>query len=225
MNEVEALKDKVICTGAVHFRANLESLEVARCIGRIIQDPISGAPVDLINNSEQSRRNLRHLSFGCSETELPFHTDYPNLNTPPRFVLLRCINEGPTSIATQYVSLSKFSRSPLAEKLVNEPWLVQTREGRWKPCRIVVFNREGLIQIRFSSNVMRPFFPKRSELSALSMTAHELFPTSKFSLKRGDYLLIDNWSGLHRRTIMQESATGLQPQSGSNRVLERVLIG
>ena len=187
-------------------------------------DPITRLSVDLINNSEHSRGNASHLSFAFSESELPFHTDYPNLDIPPRFVLLRCIDEGALSIATEYVSLSKFLCTSLSEKLLNEPWLMQTKTGRWKPCRIAAFNREGLLNIRFSSNIMRPFFPKRSSLSNLSMAAHKLFPVLRFVLKRGDYLLIDNWSGLHRRTNALENTTELKQVDGKSRVLERVLI-
>lgn len=224
MSEVYSLKDAVTLAGAIRFQAEAGILEIAQHVGQIVKDPISGCFIDRLSNSHQSRTNSRHLSFGYDKSELPFHTDYPNLDIPPRFVLLRCISEGWPLAATQYAWLSKFAQSPLAEKCVTEPWLVQTRLGRWKPCRIVRSVGRGLTQIRFSTNVMRPFFKNRSELIALSSNANKIFPTLEFQLKRGEYLLLDNWAGLHRRTLVGEDVTLPKHIHNKNRVLDRVLI-
>lgn len=207
------------------FRAEAETLDIAKHLDTIIRDPVNGSQVDVISNSVESRKNPNHLSFECPESELSFHTDYPNLDTPPRFVLLRCVSEGRQPIATQYVSFINFRHRKLAETLLREPWLMQTRAGRWKPCRVLGFSEHGAPLVRFSSNVMRPFFPRSSELCALATGAHEYFPVREFILTCGDFLLLDNWSGLHRRTAASAYESGSHFNGTTHRVLERVLLG
>lgn len=224
MSSISDIKRSLISDGVVAFNSSEPLCDVAQRIGKIIKDPVSGKHLDIISNSKMSRSNPKHLSYGYDSAKLPFHNDYPNMAVPPRIVLLRCLEEGSVPIETQYVSLKSCKSSDIFGALIREPWLIRSGLSRWKRTKVVSYVSGGEILVRFSSNVMKPFFPKKSTLHILGDFADHYFTKKVFVLKAGECLLMDNWSGLHRRMIHKNKGISVYDDK-KNRVLERALIG
>lgn len=224
MNNLYRIKNEAVLKGAVHFNSNICIQDIATRIGNVIKDPVNGKIIDRLKNDLRSRSCPKYISYGQPKSETPFHTDYPNLFTPPKFILLQCVCEGSLPISTQYVHVAR--GNPLFNNaLICEPWLIKKCTGRWQRCKVMVTSFRNAPLIRFATNIMRPMFPKSSVLTKLATQAADYFPAHHFQLKAGDYLLINNHAGLHRRTLSVGSEMGNQCREESDRVIDRVLIG
>lgn len=219
MSSLGDLRRQVIREGAVCFSFNGDISELAKNLGEIVPDPVTGRHVDIITNSKESRTNPSHLSFLMKSTELSFHSDYPDLIYPPRFILLRCVEED-LNIQTQYAHVNITNEGRLIELMAHEPWLIH-RNGRWNAAKVLTHCGSYDWLVRFAANVMRPMFPGTSGLVQLANNAGALFNTVSFVLQKNDCLFLDNWRGFHRRTKVIGSPDVAPSRP---RVLERVLL-
>ena len=189
----------------------LENL-LSRRLDHIIEEPLK-------EPTEQTPHNW--LSFGRSPQYLPLHTDYPNLSLPPRFIFLECLSCGRLPVETVAFD---FSRNRISihqlSILKSEAWVVTC--GIRKRTVRVISSEKGEFCVRFAENVMRPRFPKSSEvLRTIGLISLEQKPWSKVLLP-GECLIIDNWRMMHGRREAELIPSNWHP--GERRTISRTLL-
>lgn len=197
-----------------HDEAPLE--ELASSLGEPIRvfasDPI---PERLLVPNPHSVRGW--LSYGQLLGFLPFHTDCPHFELPPRYLLLRLVCSG--SVSCETVLADPLSRLPERTLLTESPWLRSSPSGRQKSCRILERTPHGPI-LRFDDVSMRPAFGRHEVCRSLLLQACTSSIIFQRELKKGETLVVDNWRLMHaRRLIGVSEGPILVP-----RVVERVLV-
>lgn len=198
-------------------------LEEQRARGTVISDPISGCEIDNLHTSNVSLRKPRNLSVGYPSSELPLHTDYPNLGLPPRFVCLFAIapdasNETTVFPIHQFIA-AKEGRQFFKRQL-QEPIKLRSLNGKSSVMRICEISGSGLL-VRYSWNCMEPFFKKGRWVFDYLNELPEMFPTylETFVLKEDEVLIIDNFRCLHGRR-----SSIAKPKTVSSRIVGRILL-
>jgi hypothetical protein len=162
------------------------------------------------------------LSHGHHPSFMPMHTDYPDFETPPHYVLLECLNVGAEPVQTVFCDVAKkaFVHKD-RDYLLNDPWLIVAGARRGKITRILESDRDtGDLRIRYAKNVMRPFYKESKSFNALVGLIDEIGSRSIF-LNIGEAVVFDNWRLMHGR-ICAPSNSGWKP--GPGRVLQRLMF-
>jgi hypothetical protein len=162
------------------------------------------------------------LSFGQPISFMPIHTDYPDFDTPPRYVLLECLSAGASPVQTVFFDIAKKAfEQRSCGSLLNDPWLIVAGKRRGKIVRILESDREtGDLRIRYAENVMRPFYKAAQSASVLVNLINEAQSTG-IILEIGEAVVFDNWRLMHGRNLGLSSSRWKQ---GSGRELRRIMF-
>jgi len=158
-------------------------------------------------------RYSSHYGMG----NFPLHTDLAHWLKPPRYLVLRCI-VGSASVVTNI-----FPSSILVENLgantINRA-VVKLRRNTIQSanCLLPVLFSDGDVQaIRWDSLFLVPMNGKSQEIyDYLNSGSPESEVIGKKLVNSGDTLIIDNWTVLHGRSMVDEL--------DRNRLIERVYL-
>lgn len=213
------LEDLLGSHGVVTFRWEGNILTIARRFGRIMRDPPSGRLIDHIRIRERVPRSW--LSNSRKAGALTAHTDYPELATPPHYVLLRCVRDGLQKVRTFYADCRAAIDSELSDfPLFSEMWIHSNGVGRLVRRPICAVSREKRdFVIRFAENASRCVYGNTYAYDALVRCVGD---AAIWSIVLGEYqcVIFDNWHGMHWRDA-EEASRNLRV---SERIVERVLI-
>jgi hypothetical protein len=162
----------------------------------------------------QSSKNKYSGVFGTKI--FPFHTDLAHWETPPRYMMLRCIS-GFKEVTTNLLPLSVIENS-FDKNIINFSLVtVRRKTSNQKICPMpIIFEKNNNKFIRWDSLFLEP-------LNEDANTFYSIFNSNNWSKKdiksfclenKGDLLVIDNWKILHSRSEVPDSAV--------NREIERV---
>ncbi|POE05760.1 TauD/TfdA family dioxygenase [Pectobacterium odoriferum] len=163
-------------------------------------------------NKNGSNKNTYSGIFGMDE--FPFHTDLSQLNRPPRYLFLRCIN-GAKNVKTNILPLeiiaSKFDEGKLNKCILKQREKLLPNNPL--PLKLIFDDQF----IRWDSIFLRPA-NKHAEDFYTWMTQKNWSGIEKNCtlLNKGDSLIIDNWKVLHSRSSVSEE--------DKSRVIERVYL-
>lgn len=143
--------------------------------------------------------------FGLSE--FPLHSDYAHWETPPRYLMLRCI-EGDSTVDTYLLPSSRLFDG--TDDFISRAVVVPRRKhSSHSICTLpVVFSRQGVTGTRWDFLFLKPVNSaavRTSELvtSQLNKSVDRINLLDPF-----DTLIIDNWRILHGRTFVPTQAMG-----------------
>lgn len=146
----------------------------------------------------------------------PFHSDMAHWQSPPRFLMLRCV-VGDASVQTLVADSHELSEQ-IGERLL---WRAIVRPRRPVSGRLPLLRLlekpTKLSKFRWDPLYLSPASPAGVE-GMKSVNDHiNLIPVEKFSLKEsGDTLIVDNWRMLHSRSNVDVS--------NLTRVIDRVYL-
>ena len=189
--------------------AGVHCLALARQLGKPVATRGRGL-VDVLVPQVSSQAKPRSLSAQTGAGPQPWHVDLSHCTEPARYLVMSCLREGqaqaPTELLDRNAFLSQWARSDAS----SEPFLV--RSGRRSFYGTIL---EGSKQfVRFDPGCMHGVTKRAKELMR-RLLEEAPPPTYVHQWVAGDFLLIDNWRLLHRRTDAGESL---------NRMLLRVTV-
>lgn len=214
---VESLKVRAVAI----LKGDIDKGVLSNALNTLANRPLTLSASDFLGEPNSlTPRNW--LSYGRESYDLPLHTDYPDYEVPPRFVLLKCHTVGKFPIETIFYDVGKEALThPELQTLLNEPWLTTGGIEKSRVIRLLeVDSNNGVPLLRYASNVMRPFFPTSSSGRRILTEIVNATCPIRIVLLPGDIVLWDNWRVLHGRQIA--SATPGAWQVGTERVLERL---
>ncbi|SRR5260370_849737 len=160
----------------IHDVASDRLLDLAWALGQPEPDPREGVLVKDIRPQPKELANTNTLSSRYGMGAFPFHTEAAYLPTPPRFLLLYCVDPGDGGRPTVLLDGRKLlSRMPSHHR--QGTWLV--RAGR-RPflTHALCVNPPGEIRIRYDKECVFPRGPAaRSEEHTISQFLSEAVPT------------------------------------------------
>lgn len=193
-----------------------------------ILDPIAHEQIDVIDTGVSAKPN-GFLSRGRPPHDLGLHTDYPNMDTPPRYIALSASGTN-RSVDTVVFRMVDFEKSKRATNLIRqlEEYICTIRllSGRRSTCRILERQSDG-IYLRYAWNCMSPLFAEARDVFEAVQTLDTAFPefVERIQLGEGEIVIVDNARCLHgrRRSIVMEGSER-DKISQTPRVVRRVLL-
>lgn len=200
------------------FECVQDTLTCARSIGQVV-DIATLAPAYRVQEVQKLQPRARASS--CAEKyygnfgldEYPAHTDLAHWNVPPRYFLLRACTGSP--FVQTHVYRSSDLRELLPKKLIDCALFVPRKTNHAVvPLQMAVM-RTAEFSIRWDSLFIHP-------LNNCAKACAEILTSDEFInrrinislIRKGDTLIIDNWTTLHGR--------GQVPASEASRMIDRV---
>ena len=196
-----------------NYHSALSLAQVAKTIGKLSAVSGLGRPHEIKPTREaDSSPNFYSGNFGLDE--FPMHTDMAHWATPPRFMILRCI-QGDDSVSTRVVSISKALEGIRQSTIMRATFKPRKRKKGRLTLLPFCCERDGTWLYRWDQVFIKPTNQSADEVAdQLSNVGSE---AQSFSLSSaGDTLVIDNWRTLHGRSPV--------PNSALDRVIERVYL-
>jgi hypothetical protein len=184
---------------------------VARRLGDVLSLP--GLPtVQKLTPHSESKKSLATYSGNFGMGDFPMHTDLAHWATPPRYLLLRCVEPG-SSVFTTIHNI---------ESLLNGETPDRLRRALFRP-RKRTNNCLGLLPLydgtlyRWDSLFLVPVSASASQIKERMLSQIAQRQPTKISLSKAtDCLLVDNWRMLHGRSAV--------PASENNRIIDRIYL-
>ncbi|MBX8609505.1 TauD/TfdA family dioxygenase [Pseudomonas cichorii] len=194
--------------------------EIARMVGSVldvekiaVNHKISTVQTLKPRETMNAKSNTYSGTFGLGE--FPLHTDYAHWDTPPRYLILRCL-EGASSVSTLLLPSSVLFNK--AEDYIVRAVLAPRRKHpNQSICTMpAVFFRSGIMGLRWDSLFLKTVNEAAVKIGELVKTVsyHSVEPI--FLSEPCDTLIIDNWRTLHGRSSV--------PPQGQSRNIERVYL-
>ena len=160
-----------------------------------------------------AKSNTYSGTFGLGE--FPLHTDYAHWETPPRYLMLRCL-EGTASVSTYLLPTSLLLIE--AEEYIARAVLAPRRKHPEQPiCTMpVVFSRSRVMGLRWDFLFLKPVNVAAVKTGELVKSLFERSVETIHLSEPHDTLIIDNWRILHGRSSV--------PPQAKNRRIERVYL-
>lgn len=146
------------------------------------------------------------MSSKIGTNEQPPHTDRAHIPTPPRFVVLRCIEPGEGSCPTNLwaVDEAKLS-SDRPAVLTSLQWVFCDGRNAAFYAPILEWT-QGHLRIRFDPCCMQPASFCSDTVTHAEQTIKQYTQRAIIHWQAGALLVIDNWRCLHARAIGAERA-------------------
>lgn len=128
----------------------------------------------------------------------PFHTDSAFEPTPPRYVVLYCVDPGEAECPTNLLSIDMCG--PIADEtsLTRQFWIF--RGGRNSPFYAPIVEKvNGISRLRFDPLCMKPTSKNQMRESEVEGLLKLRSQSSSVTWDKNDMLTIDNWRCLHAR--------------------------
>lgn len=218
------LSDELHEVGICELDGNVPIVELASRLGKPGPSFVGGDVVDFLQIGG-SPHHPNWMSSVYRGAFLPFHTDCPYFNPPPRFAILRCNDVGDDSVVTRFIdmqlALNELSDS-FTELLVREPWFAYRSPSVRSLMHVATRLTNDQFMIRWDPHSMRPMLPISAKAQTVidTICADSVFRDVTWS--RGKTLVWDNWRFLHGRTKVGKG--DLDPQAKNKRTLSRVLV-
>ena len=166
----------------------------------------------LPTDATEAAENTYSSRYGRSA--FPFHTDYANWTTPPRYILMRSVG------ATHTVPTIVLDSSCLPSELTPDLRAACFRARAWSTgfaCNVLSQCRRVTL-FRWDPHTMNPLDSFARTTAASLVGVFDKLPTASSAIPwedAGRVLLLDNWRVLHARPDASNT---------SGRCLERVLV-
>jgi L-asparagine oxygenase len=189
-------------------------LDFARTLGPITVDRRHPEAMRRISPQSESQAEPNTLSSRFGFGAFPFHTDAAHWRTPPRFVLLLCLDPGSSGRRTRLIDTATLGDPRSREVLGEGVWKAAHR--RPFLCRLI--ERSGtMVRWRYDPACLVPWSPSAIRASTVVPELISSSAVLDINWKVGDLLCLDNWRILHARS-------GTTVQDG-DRCLARILVG
>lgn len=214
MNDCQSLIEDGF-TFLPELRPNATTISVAESLGVVASIP-SMPTVYAIRPrlQHEAPRNVYSGNFGLGP--FPFHTDLAHWHMPPRYILLRCLHPAAqvcTPVLHQEIALTGIS-SIAVRRALYQPR--RKLDGRSSLLRLIQTTKATSL-FRWDDVFLNPANEEAIEVAnRLRSIQPERTGVQIFLKKRGDTLLLDNWSVLHGRSGV--------PGNSVNRLIERVYL-
>ena len=194
--------------------------DLAGKVGTILeierQLPNSGiGTVQQLRPRKSSNELMNQYSGIYGLGEFPFHSDLAHWFTPPRYLMLRCI-QGSKDVTTNLLPLLDFEKI-FKKNLLKLALVVPRRKSKAQTiCPMPVkFKGTETDGIRWDLTFLQPVNDSAREAYQIMSTTswHDLMISACLQ-SAGDTLIIDNWKMLHNRSRV--------PEESENREIERV---
>lgn len=203
-----------------YWRGYASSVEAMTTAAALLGAPVAArsgsAIVHDLKPSAPEEAHTKSLSALHGVAAFPFHTDGAHHRTPPRWVVMRCVNPGNSDRATLLLDSAELGlRDDVWRLLERAVWWVSSG-GRAFPASIVRSNPTGRT-IRYDAGCMKPAAAGFVESQCVFESALESASPTPVSWKANDLLIFDNWRMLHARAVGPTDDRGM-------RHLQRVLV-
>jgi alpha-ketoglutarate-dependent taurine dioxygenase len=186
-------------------------------LGRALGSPV--APhgrclVQRLSPTDRSDAPANTYSSRYGRGAFPFHTDYANWTTPPRYLLMRSV--GSVHSAPTLLLDSRLVSANIAPALRAACFRARASQ-RWFACNVLSRYR-GRPLFRWDPHAMQPLdaLAKDARVALCSALSDPAVAPAEILLARTDQVLIlDNWRMVHARPDTSDI---------SGRCLERVLV-
>lgn len=191
------------------FRSE-DLLQLAESLGTPKSDTRSTQAVQSLapQTSAKSRTNTLSSKYGTGA--FPLHTEAAYWPTPPRYLILFCLQPGggnrPTLLMRPLDVINQATQLALSQEL----WVVHKTRN---PFLCTVFDDRRQL-FRYDPECMRPY---RSS-AAISLPLDEIMTSALQTIhwSRNRILVLDNWRVMHGR--------GVAVSDDADRILQRVLV-
>lgn len=198
------------------------TIDVAKSISNIVDIekiiPNAGiSNVHTLTPKEEPEASKSSYSGKYGLRAFPFHTDLAHWATPPRFLMLRCI-EGDNTVSTLVLPPDKVAKLatylPISKAFLSPSNIIKGHSLTALP---MMFNINGVIGVRWDKEFLNPInkYAHKVKNGIDQYTLGDWKARSIISNNRGDTIIIDNWRCLHSRSSAPK---------GSKRLLERVYM-
>jgi L-asparagine oxygenase len=163
-----------------------------------------------INSISPLRKNTYGGNYG--QGELPLHTDLAHWDTPPRYLLLRCVVPG-VDVATRFIHHSNFIKC-LPQVLISRAIFKPRRmlDGKKFMLRL---KSNGIF--RWDSLFLKPVNDDAKEvIEYVSKIEYAEHVENIYLSSPGDSIIFDNWNSLHGRSSVLDQSLG--------RIIHRVYL-
>lgn len=136
----------------------------------------------------------------------PMHTDAAYLASPPRYLVLECVDPGETPCRTEAWVTNQTKLLEDRPHLLTDPKWVFLGGGQsrfYSPVLDTVF---GIARIRFDPCCMSAAYENKTGLSEVSGILASYTRQVSFEWTLRAFLIIDNWRCMHARGVGGESA-------------------
>lgn len=194
--------------------------EIARMVGSVldvekvaVNHKISTVQTLKPREIMNAKSNTYSGTFGLGE--FPLHTDYAHWDTPPRYLILRCL-KGTSSVSTLLLP-SSILFNEADDYIVRAVLAPRRKHPKQSICTMpAVFFRSGIMGLRWDSLFLKAVNESAVKIGEL-VQSFSYRPVETISLSEPcDTLIIDNWRTLHGRSSV--------PPLGMNRIIERVYL-
>jgi len=201
---------------------NLDVLALARDLGRPVPSVAGGELVDKLGAPRLDGYSSREFATVYGDGPIPFHTDCPYQDPPPRYAILRLRSDAWSERATLFVDFAAAILSPMARLLLErEPWYV---DDGLTPRRLThVLRRDpesGRDILGWDANCMTPYFRRRASAATVIDEVMNTASVRAVQWLPGQTVIFDNWRLLHALAAAPSGKRPLHP----HRILERVLV-
>lgn len=147
--------------------------------------------------------------------EFPLHTDYAHWNTPPRYLILRCV-KGSSAVSTHVLPFAILLNE--AEQYINRAVIAPRRKyPSQSVCTMpVIFYRSNVKGFRWDSLFLKTLNAAAKKTGDLIRSFEEASIAMFYLVDPFDTLIIDNWRVLHGRSSV--------PANAEDRNIERIYL-
>lgn len=201
---------------------NQDVLSLARGLGQPVPSVAGGELVDLLGAPRPDGYSSREFATVYGDGAIPFHTDCPYQNPPPRYAVLRLRSDAWSERATLFVDFAAATLSPTTRMLLErEPWYV---EDGLSPRRLTHVLRQdpesGRDILGWDTNCMTPYFRRRAAAATIIDEIMNTTSVRTVQWRPGQTVVFDNWRLLHALAAAPSDKRLPHPR----RILERVLV-
>ncbi|WP_301153739.1 TauD/TfdA family dioxygenase [Metapseudomonas otitidis] len=176
------------------------ALEIASSLGKPCASRRRGPLIDHLVPTGRQAANPRSLSACFGLSEFPWHTDGAHWSTPPRYLVIGCL-EADQQAADTLICDGRFF-DPLNSAATRSAVFRVTNGGN----SFYASTRGPLNRYyRYDPGCMTPM-DDRARTMMSAMDQEKPVRERKIEWSAGRFLLFDNWRFLHRRTATARSA-------------------
>lgn len=175
------------------------ALDIACLLGQPKATRRRGPLVDVLIPTDRQSANRRSLSVRYGLSPFPWHTDGAHWSTPPRYIVMGCLEAAPCTAQTLFCEGSTFD--PLnVDGARSSVFRITNGGNSFYAAARGSFDR----YYRFDPGCMTPVDAGAQEI-VRSIDLFEPSDEQAITWQAGKFLLLDNWRFLHRRGSAQGS--------------------